>query len=240
MQSRLPDGLSNLALAGLGGAPGPGSSALQRFDIARVDANQSRRWVISCILCGQPQAGKAGASMKRILVPFDGSKAAESALGVAVDLALQHGASVKLLHVLLHEAEADQLLGLPGIADTPDEVVEELRRLTQTPEPARSIEQEMANPGAPIRPAPTVLLRLLGSHVLDWAKSRAAERGIEAEELDLVDGPAAETIVSAAGDMNADAIVMGTRGLRPIDAITVGSVSQEVCRTAACTCIMVH
>jgi len=178
--------------------------------------------------------------MKRILVPFDGSTAAESALGVAVDLALQHGASLTLVHVLLHEAEAEQLLNLPGIADVPKEVVDELRRVAQTPAPARSIQEEMSNPGAPMRPAPDVLLRLVGSHVLDWAKAQAAERGIEAKALDLADGPAAQTIIATANDMDADAIVMGTRGLRPIDAITVGSVSQEVCRTANCTCIMVH
>ena len=57
--------------------------------------------------------------MRQILVPFDGSKAAESALGVAVDLALQHDASINLLHVLLREAEADQLLDLPGISTLP-------------------------------------------------------------------------------------------------------------------------
>lgn len=178
--------------------------------------------------------------MKRVLVPFDGSKAAERALGVAVDLTLQHGADLTLLHVLLHEAEADQLLHLPGIADVPAEVVDELKRLAQRPAPNRSIQEEMSNPGAPMRPAPNVLLRLVGAHVLDWAKARAAARGIEATALDLADGPAAEIILAAARDMDADAIVMGTRGLRPIDAITVGSVSQEVCRTANCTCIMVH
>jgi len=175
-----------------------------------------------------------------ILVPFDGSKAAQRALDVAVDLALQHRASINLLHVLLHDAEADQLLDLPGISDAGREMVDELRRLTQTPEPTRTIEEEMAKPASPIRPAPAILLRMIGAHVLGWAKSRAVERGIQAQSLDLADGPAADTILAAATDINADTIVMGTRGLRPIEAITVGSVSQEVCRTSNCTCIMVH
>ena len=87
--------------------------------------------------------------MRTILVPFDGSKAAQRALDVAVDLAVQHGASIILLHVLLHDAEADQLLGLPGLSDASREVVDELRRLAQTPEPTRTIEEEMAKPNFP-------------------------------------------------------------------------------------------
>ena len=63
--------------------------------------------------------------MRMILVPFDRSKAAQRALDVAVDLAVQHGASISLLHVLLHDAEANQLLGLPGISDASREVVDE-------------------------------------------------------------------------------------------------------------------
>ena len=181
-----------------------------------------------------------GKPMRMILVPFDGSKAAQSALDVAVDLAVQHQANITLLHILLHDAEADQLLSLPGISEAGQEVVDELRRLAQTPEPTRTIEEEMANPGSPIRPAPAILLRMIGAHVLEWAKSQAVERGVQAQSLDLADGPAADAILATASDISADAIVMGTRGLRPIEAITVGSVSQEVCRTADCTCIMVH
>lgn len=178
--------------------------------------------------------------MRRILVPFDGSTAAESALGVAVDLAKHHDASISLLHVLLHEAEADQLLNLPGISNVGREVIDELRHIVQTPAPERTLEEQMANPGAPIRPVPAILLRMIGGHVLAWAESHAAERGVQADSLALADGPAAETILATANDIGADAIVMGTRGLRPLEAITVGSVSQEVCRTAKCTCIMVH
>ncbi len=178
--------------------------------------------------------------MRRILVPFDGSTAAESALGVAVDLAKHHNADVSLLHVLLHDAEADQLLDLPGMSTVGREVIEELRRIAQTPEPERTLEEQMANPGAPIRPVPAILLRMIGAHVLAWAQSHAAEGGVWADSLDLADGPAAAAILATASDIGADAIVMGTRGLRPLDAITVGSVSQEVCRGAKCTCIMVH
>lgn len=178
--------------------------------------------------------------MRRILVPFDGSKAAERALDVAVDLALQHDASISLLHVLLHDAEADPLLNLPGISAAGEAVVDELKRLAQAPEPTRTVEEQMANPGAPVRPAPAILLRIIGAQVLGWAKSHVEEQGARARSLNLVDGRAAESILATASEIGADAIVMGTRGLRPMEAITVGSVSQEVCRTSKCSCIMVH
>ena len=178
--------------------------------------------------------------MKTILVPFDGSKAAESALDVAVDLALQHGAGIRLLHVLLHESEADELLDLPGVSDAGAELTEALARLAETPEQAHALEEDMAHPCAPLRPAPDGELRRIGGHVLDWAKRRAAERRADVQVLDLADGAPAEAILAAADSIAADAIVMGTRGLRPIDAFTIGSVSQKVCNTAKCTCIMVH
>ena len=85
----------------------------------------------------------------------------------------------------------------------------------------------MAKPNSPIRPAPAILLRMIGAHVLEWAKSHAVERGVQAQSLDLADGPAADTILAAASDISADAIVMGTRGLRPIEAITVGSAPRK-------------
>ena len=178
--------------------------------------------------------------MKTILVPFDGSKAAESALDVAVDLALQHGAGIRLLHVLLQDAEADELLDLPGVSGAGAALTEELKRLSHTPEPAHTLEQDMAAPCAPLHPAPTDLLRSIGGQVLAWAERRALERDAKAEALELAAGSPAEAILAAAQDVGADAIVMGTRGLKPIDAITVGSVSQKVCSKAACTCIMVH
>ncbi len=75
----------------------------------------------------------------------------------------------------------------------------------------------------------------MGSHILKGAVARAAERGVIAEPLDLAAGPAAPAIVAAAQAIEADTIVMGTRGLRTIDVLIFGCVSQEVCRTAGCT-----
>lgn len=112
--------------------------------------------------------------------------------------------------------------------------------MARTPEPIRTIEEEMAKPSSPIRPAPAVLLRTSGARVLEWVKSHPAARGVQAQSLHLADGPAADATPAAASDFSTDAIVMGTRGLRPAEAIKVGSVAQDVCRTSNRTCIMVR
>ncbi len=176
--------------------------------------------------------------MKTILVPTDGSEPAQKALDLALDLALQHEAKVQLLHVLLRDKEADELLRLPDANDAGDDVVAELDRLAKCPKEPATAEDLMAN--VVRRPAPEDLLRLLGVQVLTSAQKQAQQRGVKADVLDLSDGSAAPAIVSAAEAGGADTIVMGTRGLRSIDVITFGSVSQEVCRTAPCTCVAVH
>ena len=51
--------------------------------------------------------------MKRILVAVDGSRAADKALEVALDLAALYEAEIRLLHVLLRDKEPQELLRLP-------------------------------------------------------------------------------------------------------------------------------
>ena len=178
--------------------------------------------------------------MKTILVPTDGSAAAEKALDVALDLAEKHGAAIKLLHVLLRDKEPDELLRLPGLSTAEGDVAGALEKLERSPETPRNAEELMGERNVPRRPSPENVLRAIGSHILKRASAHAEERGLRSEVLDLGDGSAAPTIKAAAEAANADVIVMGTRGLRQIEAVSFGSVSQEICRTAECTCIAVH
>ena len=113
--------------------------------------------------------------MQSILVPTDGSEAAEKAFGVALDLALQHGATIKVLHVLLRNKEPGELLRLPEVSVAGQEVVRELKRLEEMPVAPPSVEQIMTNPDAVLRPASELVLRMIGAHVLKRASARAAE-----------------------------------------------------------------
>jgi nucleotide-binding universal stress UspA family protein len=178
--------------------------------------------------------------MKTILVATDGSSAAEKALDLALDLAEKHGAGIKLLHVLLRDKEPNELLRLPDLSAAEGDVAGALKTLEQNPVTERTAEELMSERNAPARPSPSSLLRTIGAHVLKRASARAAKRGVRADVLEIADGAAAPAIKSAAEDTNADTIVMGTRGLRQIEAITFGSVSQEVCRIVDCTCVAVH
>lgn len=178
--------------------------------------------------------------MKTILVPTDGSAAADKALDLALDLARQHGAALSLLHVLLRDKEPEELLRLPQFAGSGDTIASRLKDLASGPAVARTAEDVMSDRDKPDRPAPDELLRDIGARVLERALARAAERGVAATPMEIVDGAPAPAIATAAKRAGADAIVMGTRGLRQIEALAFGSVSQEVCRTAPCTCVAVH
>ena len=178
--------------------------------------------------------------MQTILVPTDGSEAAERATEVALDLALQHSAKIKLLHALLRNKEPGELLRLHDVSAAGHEVVRGLKRLQQMPVAPPSAEETMANPDSILRPVSELVLRMIGNHVLKRASGRAAERGLFTELLELADTAPAHAIVVAAEAEGADTIVMGMRGLSLTDMVIIGSVSQEVCRTAACTCIAVH
>ena len=178
--------------------------------------------------------------MNTILVPTDGSIAAEKALDVALDLAEKHDADVKLFHVLLRDKEPEELLTLPDLAVSQESVAQELSGLVNSPKAPHSAEELMSGQHAPDHPVSEDLLQNIGAHVLQRASLRAASRGIKAEVLPCSDGAAASAIVSMTKSEAIDTIVMGTRGLRQIEAVAFGSVSQEVCRSVDCTCIAVH
>jgi len=178
--------------------------------------------------------------MKTILVPTDGSATADAALDVAIDLAQKHGAGIRLLHVLLRDKDAFDLLRLPDLATAGAEVTDTLDKLAQAPRVERLASDILAHPEAPDRPVPEELLRQIAAHVLRRAGGRAEARGVAAKALDVADGAAAPAIVAVAERDGIDTIVIGMRGLRQIEAVTLGSVSQEVCQKARCTCIAVH
>jgi nucleotide-binding universal stress UspA family protein len=178
--------------------------------------------------------------MQTILVPTDGSANAEAALDVAMDLAELHAGRIKLLHVLLRDKEPFELLRLSALAANGDGVASALQALAEAPTRQRSASDILADPNRPQRPVPEALLRRIGTRVLDLASRRTAVRGIASEAVAIADGMAAATIVATARKEGVDAIVMGTRGLRQIETVALGSVSQEICLTAPCTCIAVH
>jgi nucleotide-binding universal stress UspA family protein len=72
---------------------------------------------------------------------------------------------------------------------------------------------------------------------LEEAQRLLAERGIEAEAIEAQGDPGS-VIVDAAKD--ADLIVVGSRGLNPMQRILLGSVSSKVVHRAACDVLVVR
>ena len=74
---------------------------------------------------------------------------------------------------------------------------------------------------------------------LTEAKALLAERGIEARSTAPV-GDAAEEIVRVAGESGADLVVLGARGLNPLERLVLGSVSTKVLHQAPCDVLVVR
>lgn len=72
---------------------------------------------------------------------------------------------------------------------------------------------------------------------LDEAQAFLSERGVQAEMMDAQGDPGA-VIVEAAKD--ADLVIVGSRGLNPLQRILLGSVSSKVVHRADCDVLVVR
>lgn len=78
-----------------------------------------------------------------------------------------------------------------------------------------------------------------GETIIKDARRRLEQVSLEVEK-DLLEGPAADAIVSAAKVRNADLIVMGTRGMGSFQGLLFGSVSTKVTHYATCPVLVVR
>ena len=82
-------------------------------------------------------------------------------------------------------------------------------------------------------------LEQYGHKVLDKAEAIALNQGLQDLGKSLRQGEAATTIVDYAADIDADMIVIGSRGLGDLSSLLMGSVSHKVAHDANCTCVTV-
>ncbi len=178
--------------------------------------------------------------MKAILVATDGSDHARKAIDLACDLAAAHEARLLLMHVLLRDKEPETLARLAETEHLSNRLCGELLSLKENL-PAEPVGPEvyLRDPNHVARPVPEGLLTVVGKEILDAACRQAETRGVAAQGLALEDGKPAERILACAEREGIDTIVMGSRGLGEIDAMTFGSVSHQVCRDSSCTCISI-
>jgi nucleotide-binding universal stress UspA family protein len=78
-----------------------------------------------------------------------------------------------------------------------------------------------------------------GQTIIEAARNKLVNPGIEIEE-DLLEGPAADAILSAAAVRDCDLIVMGSRGMGSLKGVVFGSVSTKVSHYAPCPVMVVR
>lgn len=84
------------------------------------------------------------------------------------------------------------------------------------------------------------LLIEVGQHIIDGAKSHAEQKGLENVDAGLEAGDPADRILECIGGEKIDCVIMGSRGLKDLMGLFVGSGSHEVANRAPCTCIAVR
>ena len=180
--------------------------------------------------------------MNAILVPTDGSTHAHKAIDLACDLAEKRGAALLLVHVLLRRKEPEALMRLAEAEHLGEDLRAKLAGVKDLlPREEVPPEVYMRDPDYVARPVPDDLLASVGSGILDAACRQAAARGVTARPLEVEDGEPAERILACAQREGVETLIMGSRGLSEIDAMTFGSVSHRVFQNCpgSCTCISV-
>lgn len=110
----------------------------------------------------------------------------------------------------------------------------QLHVVTAFPDPA--LIRERITSGATAAP---VNLSQVADSVLNRASAHAEEKGVHAETHASEADPA-EAILQLAGEVNADLIVVGSRGLSGIKRFLMGSVSSKVSEHATCSVMIVR
>lgn len=169
--------------------------------------------------------------MKNILCALDGSKNAEKALGLAVELAIKFDGRLVLFHVLMRNLDATEIRRFSEIEGLTKESIAEVRRLQNV-----DSRIEVGHP-FDAKGIDSKTLIELGQYILSSARSAALEKGVSNVTTVIGDGDPAARILSCAEKENIDCIVMGSRGLSDIQALFQGSVSRKVCNRANCTIV---
>lgn len=145
------------------------------------------------------------ASLKRLLLPLDGSELSEVALPYAEALARDLDAELVLVRAVDSEADllaASMPTGVPPTA-------------TLSAEDARVIAIEEGE---------------AASEALRAQAAQLRERGLTKIGVEVVEGDAAEGILAAADRIEADVIVMATHGRGGLGRLLLGSVADRVTR----------
>jgi len=83
------------------------------------------------------------------------------------------------------------------------------------------------------------LITILGDKVVEQARHKCREYGINSVKVEILEGDYADQIVATVKRTGADLIVLGARGLGQLEGLLQGSVSQAVARDVDTTYLIV-
>jgi nucleotide-binding universal stress UspA family protein len=171
----------------------------------------------------------------KILCPTDGSDDAYKALDLAIDMAKKYDAELVILHVPHRTENIESLRRFAEIEGLAPHVSPEIDRLRSL-DYRISVATDTAFQDSSI--SPRVLIEV-GHHIVEGAKVRAQQNGLEKIIARLEVGDPADRILRCIETENIDCVIMGSRGLNDLKGLFLGSVSHKVANRAACTCIAV-
>ncbi len=175
--------------------------------------------------------------MERILVALDGSDHSNKAVDLAADLAEKYAAQLVLLHVLSDKPLSDAERHMAEV-----EYLDEIVSCIEAPSVLGSSGDPRVRGQQLLTHYSEVVHRFreaIGTRLTSAARTRAQAKGVRAIETVLADGDPAKAIVDRAHDLEADMIIMGSRGLGGAKGLLMGSVSHKVAHLAECTCVTV-
>jgi len=170
----------------------------------------------------------------RICVATDGSQSAGVALQTAIELALERGASLTVFHVLMHGEPPEALRHMA-----------EVEHLITNAPPVRP---DMENVHGQLQEVLAerqrhhfdhAVIAAIGDNIVRQAKEAARDQGLATVRCEVLEGDVVEQITAAARRIDAELVVMGSRGLSPLKSLLMGSVSQKVSQRVDCSCLIV-
>ncbi|GCC53475.1 universal stress protein [Chryseotalea sanaruensis] len=150
--------------------------------------------------------------MKKILVPTDFSKIAQTAVSVAADIAKRSGATLTLLHVIEEASSGGGSFSVAGQVNLEGDMEDRLFMLKMI-ERAKKLMEKMANDP-----------KLEGIKVKRELRIGSPFHGMT-------------TIIT---EHKVDLVVMGTSGQTALEEMVIGSNTEKVVRHAACPVLTVH
>ena len=174
---------------------------------------------------------------KNIVVATDGSVHALKAAKMAADIAAKFKAKLTVVTVLPATLSLDEIEKMPQAKRFSKGVREEIKRSRDMFVKSRT---GASLPAFIEVPAPSSAIAEVAQVILNETEKAVRSRGLKDVECLAVGGRPAASIVETAKKLNADLIVMGTRGLSDLKGIVFGSTSHKVLHLASCPCLCVR